>query len=103
MSKVKDLIGYSKAIVFDLDGTIYLGDNVIPGAPELINKCREQGKKIFFLTNNSGKSRNEIANKLKGMKIETKPEEIYTSSYTTAKYCYHKGYTEVFVIGTKKS
>lgn len=39
--------------VFDMDGTINLGDTLIPGAKELIALLRAQGRKFFFFTNNS--------------------------------------------------
>ena len=38
--------------VFDLDGTIYLGDELLPGARRLISKLRELGKRVVFLSNN---------------------------------------------------
>ena len=42
-----------KMAVFDLDGTLILGNQVIDGAIEAINKIREQGKKLVIFTNNS--------------------------------------------------
>ena len=38
--------------VFDLDGTIYLGDELLPGAERLVLKLRELGKRVIFLSNN---------------------------------------------------
>ena len=38
--------------VFDLDGTIYLGDELLPGAERLILKLRELGRRVIFLSNN---------------------------------------------------
>ena len=49
-----------RAVLFDLDGTIYYGSKLIPGADRVVNKYRQEGKKIFFMTNNSTKSRKQI-------------------------------------------
>ena len=46
-----------KAVFLDLDGTIYLGGQLIPGALDFLNRCDEQGVKRFFLSNNSSRSR----------------------------------------------
>lgn len=43
--------------LFDLDGTLILGNRVIDGAIEAINKIREQGKKLVIFTNNSSRTR----------------------------------------------
>jgi len=50
--------------VFDLDGTIYLGDDLLPGAKRLIEKLRELGKKVVFLSNNPTKDPQMYAEKL---------------------------------------
>ena len=43
----------AEAFLFDLDGTLYLGDRLIDGAVETLGFLRQQGKRIVFLTNNS--------------------------------------------------
>ena len=43
--------------LFDLDGTVYLGDTPIPGAMETLGKLSAMGKKVCFLTNNSSKDK----------------------------------------------
>ena len=48
-----------KAVFLDLDGTIYLGGQLIPGALDFLNRCDEQGVKRFFLSNNSSRSVNQ--------------------------------------------
>ena len=45
-----------KAVFLDLDGTIYLGGELIDGALDFLNRCDEQGVKRFFLSNNSSRS-----------------------------------------------
>ncbi|MDO8554157.1 MAG: HAD family hydrolase, partial [Candidatus Micrarchaeota archaeon] len=53
-----------KAIILDLDGTVYRGNQVISGVPEAIEQLRKRGIKIFFLSNASMKTRMQQAEKL---------------------------------------
>jgi HAD superfamily hydrolase (TIGR01450 family) len=57
--------------VFDLDGTIYLGDELLPGARRLVLKLRELGKRVVFLSNNPTKDPKMYAEKLTNLGIET--------------------------------
>ena len=65
-----------KGYVFDLDGTIYLGDKLLPGARRLVLKLRELGKKVVFLSNNPTKDPEMYAEKLTNLGIETPPSDI---------------------------
>ena len=62
-----------KVFFLDLDGTVYLSDRLIKGADEAISCLREQAK-VYFLTNNSSKSRDYYAKKLSSLGILTKKE-----------------------------
>ena len=62
--------------IFDLDGTIYLGDELLPGAKRLILKLRDLGKKAVFLSNNPTKDPEMYAKKLTNLGIETPASEI---------------------------
>jgi len=53
-----------KGYVFDLDGTIYLGDELLPGARRLVLALRELGKRVVFLSNNPTKDSEMYAEKL---------------------------------------
>ncbi len=72
--------------VFDLDGTIYLGDELLPGAERLILKLRELGKKVVFLSNNPTKDPQEYAEKLTGFGIPTPPSEIVNTVLTMTQW-----------------
>ena len=89
-----------KAVIFDLDGTLFLGKQTIAGAPEILERLRNQGKKVIFLTNAATRSRKNMAEKLVGMGLNAKKEEIYCSSYFLAKYI-RSNYPDkkVFVLG----
>ncbi|MGF3496194.1 MAG: HAD-IIA family hydrolase [Methanolinea tarda] len=82
MKKISELKGY----LIDLDGTLYLGNLLIPGAIEYISSLRQKEKKILFLSNNSAKSRTDYVNKLKRLGIEVNQEEILTSTIASADF-----------------
>ena len=50
--------------VLDMDGTIYLGDKVLPGAIEFVHTARKMGKKVVFFTNNASKNPFDYVEKL---------------------------------------
>lgn len=77
--------------VFDLDGVIYRGSAVMPFAAETVSALRSSGHTVFFLTNNSARTRTSYAEKLHGMGIECDVEAVMTSSYATALYLREKG------------
>ncbi|MBU0591708.1 HAD-IIA family hydrolase [Candidatus Micrarchaeota archaeon] len=89
-----------KAVVFDLDGTLFVGKTPIDGAKEKLEELRRKGKQIIFLTNAGTRSRKGVAEKLNAMGFEANEKEVYTSSYLLAKYVttkYKK--KKVFVVG----
>lgn len=89
-----------KAFIFDLDGTIYLGDHLIDGAKESLQWVRETNAKVRFVTNNPRFSREFYKNKLQRLGIETTIDEIITSAQITANYLQqNKHYGKIFVIG----
>jgi arabinose operon protein AraL len=67
--------------VFDLDGTIYLGEKALPGAVECIREIRSRGKKTVFITNKPLESRKVYAKKLTHLGIPTPPEQVITSAF----------------------
>jgi arabinose operon protein AraL len=70
--------------IFDLDGTIYLGERALPGAVECVRELRQRGKKIIFVSNKPLAPRAEYAAKLTRLGIPTKETEIITSAYVLA-------------------
>ncbi len=70
--------------LLDMDGTIYLGDHLLPGAREFIQFISERTTQFFLLTNNSSRSRNDYAAKLHSMGLEVSVERILTSGEATA-------------------
>ena len=90
----------TRAVALDLDGTLYIGNEAIPHAPELVAALRERGLRLYFLTNNSGKSAFEIAAKLTGMGMPAAAEEVHNSLEAAVLYSAEAGFTSVYCIGT---
>jgi HAD superfamily hydrolase (TIGR01450 family) len=72
--------------VFDLDGTIYLGDELLPGAKRLILKLRELGKRVIFLSNNPTKDPKMYAEKLGELGLKTPASEIVNTVVTMTEW-----------------
>jgi phosphoglycolate/pyridoxal phosphate phosphatase family enzyme len=87
--------------ILDLDGVIYRGSQVLPHAPEAVAQIRSDGHAVFFLTNNSARSRHSYAQKLTAMGVPAHPNEIMSSSYATALYLEEHGMhgCSVLVVG----
>ncbi len=75
-----------KGFIFDLDGTVYLSDHLIPGADEVIRLLRENGKKVVFLSNKPLQTREDYAKKLTRLGIPTRPEEVINSTLVMINY-----------------
>ena len=87
--------------LFDMDGTLYLGDRLYDFTKELLQKIRQAGKRYLFMTNNSSKSVADYVKKLEKLGIEATEEDFITSSQATAHYLklYHLG-ARLYVCGT---
>jgi arabinose operon protein AraL len=75
-----------KGFIFDLDGTVYLGNKLIPGAKETIELLRERGKKVVFLTNYPLETRSQKVEKLKKLGIEASIDDVINSIYVLTEY-----------------
>jgi phosphoglycolate/pyridoxal phosphate phosphatase family enzyme len=84
---------------FDLDGTLYRGEEPIEHTAEIVAALRAQGAQVRFVTNNSGRTREDLAGKLTRMGFEAAPEEVVSSATGTAAYCQEKGIRSAFVVG----
>jgi HAD superfamily hydrolase (TIGR01457 family) len=87
--------------LFDMDGTLYLGDQLYDFTKELLQKIRSAGKRYLFMTNNSSKSVADYVKKLAKLGIEATEDDFITSSQATAHYLklYHQG-ARLYVCGT---
>jgi arabinose operon protein AraL len=76
----------TRGYIFDLDGTVYLGDHPIEGAAEAINHLKGRGDKVVFLSNKPIASRGSYVEKLNKMGIKASLDEVLNSSYIMANY-----------------
>lgn len=72
--------------IFDLDGTIYLGEKILPGAAQAIERLRTSGKRTLFISNKPLEPRRAYADKLTRLGIPTPPEEVITSGFVLSYY-----------------
>ncbi len=72
--------------VFDLDGTIYLGDELLPGAKRLIPKLRELEKRVMFLSNNPTRDPQMYVDKLTKLGLQTEVSEIVNTVATMTRW-----------------
>jgi phosphoglycolate/pyridoxal phosphate phosphatase family enzyme len=88
-------------LVFDLDGVIYLGTTPIPGAIEALHRLAADGHALYFLTNNSTRSRQTYADRLEGMGYPATAAQFMTSAYATGLYLRSVGAEgkKVYVVG----
>lgn len=97
-----DKIKKFELFLLDMDGTLYLEDEVFDGSKEFINILNEQNKKYVFLTNNSSKNLNDYLEKLNRLGLKANKENIFTSAQATAIYLNEKKKNaKLYVVGTK--
>ena len=76
----------SKGFLIDMDGVIYSGKNLIPGADTFIATLQKRKIPFLFLTNNSQRTPRDVVNKLAGMGIDAKEKNVFTSAMATARF-----------------
>lgn len=97
-----DKLTSCELFLFDLDGTLYLGDEILPGAIELMEDLPRLGKKYIYLTNNSSRAGSDYITRLNRLGFPCEKENVFTSSMATAIYLNqnHPG-ASVYLAGTK--
>lgn len=86
MHEIQKRLTGIKGFLIDLDGTLYRGEQAIPGAKEFVQWMQHHGKRYLFVTNNSAVYPQQVAKKLQRLGIPAKEEDIFTSSQATAMY-----------------
>ena len=75
-----------KCFMLDMDGTLYLGDRLLNGSLAFLNKVKETGRSVLFLTNNSSKSADFYVRKLQRMGVEEPFLRVLTSGQAAGRY-----------------
>ena len=89
-----------QGLLIDMDGVIYGGDKLIPGADVFINNLIKSDIPFTFMTNNSQRTPREVLNKLKRMGIKVTENHVYTSARATGQFiASQKPAASVYVLG----
>jgi len=93
-----------KAVLFDMDGVVFIGDTPISGAGEAVEELRTKGICVLFVTNNATRTREMFVQKLGRMGIEATRDEIMCAAFGVATYLrekYGRKKARAFVVGEK--
>ena len=94
------LANHFDAFLFDLDGTLYHGEELLPHVREALFRLRSAGKPVRFVTNDPRPTRAEVTRRLTKMGIEVQQQEVFTSGWATAKYLGESGVRSTYVVGS---
>jgi glycerol 3-phosphatase-2 len=86
-------------ILFDLDGVLYRGAEAVPGAAGTVAAMRSLGKRIAFVTNNSSRTPDAIAQHLGSLGIDARADEVETSALATAALLRSRAVASAFIVG----
>jgi HAD superfamily hydrolase (TIGR01457 family) len=99
--KNNDALKQVRCFLLDMDGTFYLGEQLLEGALEFIDVLRQQGCEYLFLTNNSSKDGQQYVEKITRLGLPVSRDKILTSGEATAMHLRaEKPGARVYVVGT---
>lgn len=84
------MLSNAKLFLLDMDGTLYLGDDVIDGAHEFIRTLEDMQRQYIYLTNNSSRAGMDYIDRLRKLGFPCEEENIFTSSMATVLYLREK-------------
>ena len=97
MSTLKE----KKLFLLDMDGTIYLDDDLFEGTLDFLAYVRRIGGRALFLTNNSSKGVDKYVEKLARLGIESEPDDFVTSTEATISYLKMRDHKKIYAFGTE--
>ena len=97
-----DKLRACELFLFDMDGTLYLGDNVYDGAIDLMEDLPRLGKQYIYLTNNSSRAGVDYITRLRRLGFPCEAENVFTSGMATGLYL-NQNYpgASVYLAGTR--
>lgn len=96
-----DKLRQSELFLFDMDGTLYLGDEVFPGAVSLMEALPALGKRYIYLTNNSSRAGEDYIARLRRLGFPCERENVFTSGMATGMYLTQRyPNAPVYLVGT---
>ncbi|OQR79251.1 phosphoglycolate phosphatase-like [Tropilaelaps mercedesae] len=90
-----------KYVLSDCDGVLWNGDRAIDGSRECLEKLRKLGKEVFYVTNNSTKTREDGVNHCHKLKFQAQLNDIYSTAYATGAFLKNKGVKSIYLIGSR--
>ena len=87
------------AFLLDLDGVLYRADHPVEHAAAAVERLRERGRSVVFMTNNSSRTPSQVADRLLSVGVRASADEVVSSAIVTAELLHERGFAEVFVIG----
>lgn len=90
-----------KLFLLDMDGTIYLDEELFDGTLDFLEYVKSIGGRYIFLTNNSSKSVDRYVEKLHNLGINATADDFLTSTDATVLYLHKKNYKKIYAFGTK--
>ncbi|XP_016312311.1 pyridoxal phosphate phosphatase-like [Sinocyclocheilus anshuiensis] len=86
-AQIRDLLDSKHNVLFDCDGVIWNGETAVTGAPEVVSLLKQRGKRVFFVTNNCTRPRENYVQKFSRLGFaDVAEEEIFSSAYCSAAY-----------------
>lgn len=86
-AQIRDLLDAKHNVLFDCDGVIWNGETAVTGAPEVVSLLKQRGKRVFFVTNNCTRPRENYVQKFSRLGFtDVAEEEIFSSAYCSAAY-----------------
>ena len=89
-----------KLFLLDMDGTIYLDNDLFDGVTDFLEHIKNIGGRYIFLTNNSSKSVDKYIEKLAELGIASTADDFLTSTDATILYLKKKAYNKIYAFGT---
>ena len=75
-----------KGLLLDLDGVVYVGNELLPGAKDAIGKIRASGLPFRFITNTTRQSRGQVVGKLRRLGLDVRPDDVFTPAALASEF-----------------
>ncbi|KAL0852536.1 hypothetical protein ABMA27_017017 [Loxostege sticticalis] len=99
-SELRNFVDSFDVVLSDCDGVLWREADVIIGSPDSVDRFKKIGKKFFYITNNNGKTREELVEKCRGLGFSATKEEIVCTCYIAAMYLKEKNFKKkVYIVG----
>ncbi|CAM2099924.1 glycerol-3-phosphate phosphatase [Caretta caretta] len=83
----REVLGAADTLLFDCDGVLWRGDAAVAGAPAALSRLQARGKRLCYVTNNSSRTRDAYAEKLRRLGFPpAEPRQVFGSAHCAARY-----------------